>query len=336
MAAMTGIADERSNRLKAWIGAWLGSLDFGMAPASSDASFRRYFRITHERKTWVAMDAPPTQEDSRPFVAVAELLRAAGVHAPVIHAVDLSQGFMLLEDLGGDTYLQVLTSDNADALFSDALDTLIAWQVASRPGVLPAYDAAVLHRELELFPEWYLARHLGVALTANERSQLESAFQTIIRTVLAQPRVYVHRDFMPRNLIPASPNPGVVDFQDALYGPITYDLISLFKDAFISWPEARVHEWLAEYARRARLAGLPVPANDTDLSADCDWMGLQRHLKVLGIFARIRYRDGKPQYLTDAPRFVGYIHPVLQRWPELAPLRLLFERHVLPEASCAR
>lgn len=325
----------RREQLVAWVGACLETADFGMAPASTDASFRRYFRITQGGRTWVAMDAPPAQEDSAPFVAVADLLRAAGVHAPVIHAADLARGFLLLEDLGTGTYLDVLDDGNADGLFSDALDALIAWQSASKPNVLPEYDADVLRRELELFPDWYLSRHLGVTLDADERRALDSVFERLIEAALGQPRVFVHRDFMPRNLVPASPNPGVVDFQDALYGPITYDLICLFKDAFISWPEARVHAWIADYGRRARAAGLPVPADDARLHTDCDWMGLQRHLKVLGIFARICHRDGKPHYLADAPRFIDYILPVLDRYPELAPLRTLFDRHVL-EAPCAR
>lgn len=336
MASVATDPDGRLNALMVWIADYLGTREFGMAPASADASFRRYFRISHGDRTWVAMDAPPVQEDSKPFVAVAKRLRSAGVHAPVIHAMDLEQGFLLLEDLGAGTYLDLLTQDNADALFSDALDALIAWQIASEPGVLPEYDGDILRRELNLFPDWYLARHLGVELDAHEARDLECAFDRIIAKALSQPRVFVHRDFMPRNLVPATPNPGVVDFQDALYGPITYDLISLFKDAFISWPEARVREWLAEYGRRARAQDLPVPAEDADLRADCDWMGLQRHLKVMGIFARICYRDGKAQYLDDVPRFIDYIMPVLSRWPELAPLRRLFERYVLREPSCAR
>lgn len=336
MTVQAGAADSRRDKLVEWAGDWLGRHDFEMEPASADASFRRYFRITCGAQSWVAMDAPPTQEDSRPFIAVAELLRAAGVHAPTIHAADLTQGYLLLEDLGTGTYLDVLAEDNADALFSDALDALIAWQVASVPGVLPEYDRSVLWRELALFPEWYLARHRNVRLNAEEQRGLEVVFERIIDTVLAQPRVFVHRDFMPRNLVPSSPNPGVVDFQDALFGPITYDVISLLKDAFISWPEERVAGWLAEYARRARAAGLPVPTTDAQLRADCDWMGLQRHLKVMGIFARIHHRDGKPQYLADVPRFIDYILPVLERWAELKPLRLLFERHVLPETSCVQ
>lgn len=335
MTSVPETVDLRREALVAWVGEWLGSLDFGMAPASADASFRRYFRITLEAQSWVAMDAPPQREDSRPFVAVAEWLRSAGVHAPVIHKTDLEQGFLLLEDLGTGTYLDVLTDANADALFSDAFDALIDWQSVSQPGVFPDYDAAILRRELDLFVDWYLERHLGVQLSEQEQSEVNGLFERIIEAVLAQPRVFVHRDFMPRNLIPADPNPGVVDFQDALYGPITYDVISLFKDAFISWPETRIRHWLSEYGRRARAAGLPVPADEETLYRDCDWMGLQRHLKVIGIFARICHRDGKPQYLSDVPRFINYVLTVVDRYPELAPLRTLFERHVLPEASCA-
>lgn len=336
MAVSPDAADERREALAAWLGEQLGTPDFGMAPASADASFRRYFRITRGDRTWVAMDAPPAREDSRPFVTVAALLREAGVHAPAVHATDLERGFLLLEDLGTRTYLEVLDAANADALFSDALDALIAWQSASRPGVLPDYDAAAFRRELDLFADWYLGQHLGVTLEADERRDLDTVFERIIEAALAQPRVFVHRDFMPRNLVPSEPNPGVVDFQDALYGPITYDSISLFKDAFVSWPEDRVADWLAEYGRRARSAGLPVPDDDAALRADCDWMGLQRHLKVIGIFARICHRDGKPHYLDDVPRFIEYVRPVLDRYAELAPLAALFRRYVIPEAACVR
>lgn len=336
MAGQPDPADARRQALAAWLAAQFDGVEFTMAPGSADASFRRYFRVGCGGNTWMAMDAPPAQEDSRPFVRVAALLREAGVHAPSIEAMDLERGFLLLEDLGDQTYLDVLDDTNADRLFSHALDALVAWQSASRPGVLPAYDADTLRRELALFPDWYLERHLGVRLGAAERRDLGTGFERIVEFALAQPRVYVHRDFMPRNLVPSRPDPGVVDFQDARHGPITYDPISLFKDAFVSWPEARVAGWLAEYGRRARAAGLPVPRDDAALHADCDWMGLQRHLKVIGIFARICHRDGKPQYLADVPRFAAYVRPVLERYPELAPLRGVIERYLAPEAVCAR
>lgn len=274
------------------------------------------------------MDAPPRQEDSRPFVRVAELMREAGLHVPRIHDCDLDRGFLLLEDLGSRSYLDVLDDANADALFADAIAALVDWQAASRPGVLPEYDAALLRRELDLFPEWFLGRHLGITLDAAERAALEGVFEDIVARALAQPRVFVHRDYMPRNLMVSDPNPGVIDFQDAVYGPIAYDVLSLFKDAFVSWPAERFEAWTHAYWSRAAAHGLPVPAEYAEFAHMLDWIGVQRHLKVLGIFARIRYRDGKPHYLEDAPRFVGYVLEAVARQPALAPLARLFERHV--------
>ena len=270
------------------------------------------------------MDAPPEREDCRPFLAVGALLGAAGVHVPTVVAQDLARGFLLLSDLGRQTYLDVLTPDNADALFAPAIDALIAWQRASRPGVLPDYDAALLYRELTLFPDWYLAQHLGITLSGAALAAWQRICTTLVEAALAQPRVYVHRDYMPRNLMVSEPNPGVLDFQDAVFGPLAYDPICLFKDAFLSWPEARVEVWLRHYHDRATTAGLPVP-EWIAFRRDADWIGLQRHLKVLGIFARINYRDGKPKYLADAPRFLAYCYPVLAQYPELEPLRALFD-----------
>lgn len=274
------------------------------------------------------MDAPPRQEDSRPFVRVAELMREAGLHVPRIHDCDLDRGFLLLEDLGSRSYLDVLDDANADALFADAIAALVDWQAASRPGVLPEYDATLLRRELDLFPEWFLGRHLGITLDAAERAALEGVFEDIVARALAQPRVFVHRDYMPRNLMVSDPNPGVIDFQDAVYGPIAYDVLSLFKDAFVSWPAERFEAWTHAYWSRAAAHDLPVPAEYAEFAQMLDWIGVQRHLKVLGIFARIRYRDGKPHYLEDAPRFVGYVLEAVARQPALAPLARLFERHV--------
>jgi len=271
------------------------------------------------------MDAPPEREDCNPFVKVAHLMRAAGLHVPEIIAQDLTRGFLLLSDLGTTTYLQALDERSADALFSDALDTLVKWQLASRPDVLPPYDEALLARELALFPEWYLGRHLGLELEAAQRADLENVFGRLIRASLAQPRVYVHRDYMPRNLMVSDPNPGVLDFQDAVYGAITYDVVSLFRDAFISWPEARVLDWAIRYWERAGKAGLPVHGDFAGFYRDFEWMGLQRHLKVIGIFARIHYRDGKPGYLADAPRFLAYARAVAGRYSDLAPLMKLLD-----------
>ena len=311
---------------------WLGTLGSGyglrtetLRPASADASFRRYFRIDAGDASLIAMDAPPEKEDSRPFIHVAGLLRDAGLNAPQVLEADLAHGFLLLTDLGTTTYLSVLNDDSASALFDDALDALVRWQLASRPGVLPPYDDALLRRELSLFPDWYVARHLGHELTARQSQVLQRMFDRIVASNLAQPNVYVHRDYMPRNLMVAAPNPGVLDFQDAVMGPITYDVASLFRDAFVSWEEARVVDWVVRYWQKARRAGLPVDPDFGAFWRDFEWMGLQRHLKVLGIFARINYRDGKPHYLADTPRFVGYVRSVTRRYDELAPLARLFD-----------
>lgn len=326
--------DARAASARDWALARLSLMQAEFAPASADASFRRYFRVRSGERCWIVMDAPPQQEDCRPFLQVGALMRQAGLHVPEILAQDLDRGYLLLSDLGTRTYLEAIDADSADALFADAIRALIAWQGASQPGVLPVYDAALLQRELALLPEWYLQRHLGVELSADEFKGLQQVFRRLTAAALAQPKVYVHRDYMPRNLMLSQPNPGVLDFQDAVYGPLAYDPICLFKDAFLSWPAERVDGWLRQYHAAAGNAGLPVPPW-AQFRRDCDWIGLQRHLKVLGIFARINYRDGKPKYLADTPRFVRYAMDVLPRYAELAPLLTLFERYVLPRVSLA-
>ncbi len=320
--------DLRLVQLHRWLASRPSSLRLqpdSLRPASADASFRRYFRLEAGAATLVAMDAPPDKEDSRPYVHVAALLHAAGLHAPRIVAHDLAQGFLLLSDLGTTTYLSALNIGTADSLFADAIDSLLKWQLASRADTLPPYDETLLRRELNLFPDWYVARHLQRTMLPAQRQVLQDAFRTIIEACLAQPRVYVHRDFMPRNLMVSDPNPGVLDFQDAVHGPITYDVVSLFRDAFVSWEEERVLDWTIRYWEKARRAGLPVHADFSDFWRGFEWMGLQRHLKVLGIFARINYRDGKPHYLTDTPRFVNYVRGVTHRYVALAPLARLFD-----------
>ncbi len=310
-----GNSDIRRRALDQWVGDWLGAPVSGEV-ASADASFRRYFRYRHGGRTLVAMDAPPEQEDCRPFVDVAGRLARAGVAVPEILHQDLEQGFLLLTDMGRETWLTALDGGNADAWFDAALETLITQQRFADTRGLPEYDRALLRRELDLFPHWYLGEHRGLDLEGDTAGRLDAVFETLIESALAQPRVFVHRDFMPRNLMVSDPNPGVIDFQDAVAGPISYDLISLFKDAFLSWPEASVLEWLRDYHRRAAAAGLPVPAAFDDLLRWCDLMGAQRHLKVIGIFARIRHRDGKPKYLEDAPRFFAYLRTVIARRPD--------------------
>jgi aminoglycoside/choline kinase family phosphotransferase len=320
--------DLRLGQLQRWLASLPATLKVqpdSLRPASADASFRRYFRLNAGAATLVAMDAPPDKEDCRPFVHVSALLRAAGLHAPHIVAEDLAQGFLLLSDLGTTTYLSALNGDTADRLFSDAVDALIKWQAASRSDALPPYDEALLRRELILFPDWYVARHRARTLSPAQRQVLDEAFRAIIDACLAQPRVFVHRDYMPRNLMVSDPNPGVLDFQDAVYGPITYDVVSLFRDAFISWEEERVLDWTIRYWEKARRAGLPVESDFADFWRAFEWMGLQRHLKVLGIFARINYRDDKPQYLADTPRFIEYVRAVTRRYVALAPLARLID-----------
>jgi aminoglycoside/choline kinase family phosphotransferase len=271
------------------------------------------------------MDAPPEREDCRPFVRVADMLHQAGLNVPRVLAQDLGQGFLLLTDLGTRTYLEELSPANAAALFADATDALLRWQLASRPGELPPYDEALLRREMSLFPEWYVGKHLQKSLAPPQNETLEKVFQLLVKSALAQPAVYVHRDYMPRNLMVCEPNPGVLDFQDAVLGPITYDMVSLVRDAFISWEEEQVLDWSARYWEKAKRAGLPVAADFAEFWRSFEWMGLQRHLKVLGIFARINYRDGKPKYLADTPRFLNYVRATAQRYAALSPLLRLLD-----------
>jgi aminoglycoside/choline kinase family phosphotransferase len=317
--------DSRRDALERWLAPQLG-IPFKLTPASEDASFRRYWRATlDDGKTYVAMDAPPEKEDCRPFVRVSRMLAEAGVHAPQVLAQDLAQGFLLLTDLGTRTYLQALAAENASQLFADATDALIRWQLATRPGELPPYDEALLRREMNLFPEWYVDRHLKKRLSGAQKQTLERIFTTLVQSALAQPVVYVHRDYMPRNLMVCEPNPGVLDFQDAVLGPVSYDMVSLLRDAFLSWEEERVLDWSVRYWEKAKRAGLPVAADFGEFWRAFEWMGLQRHLKVLGIFARINYRDGKPRYLEDTPRFLHYAREVAKRYAALAPLARLLD-----------
>ena len=318
--------DARLDALRRWLAAQFKDTTFTLVPASEDASFRRYFRARlADGRSYVAMDAPPGKEDCRPFVHVAKLLREAGVNAPEVHAQDLRQGFLLLSDLGTRTYLEVLDEHNAGELMRDATDTLLRWQLATRAGALPPYDEALLRREMALFTEWYLGRHLGLQPSQAQLGDLQAIFGRLAASALAQPAVYVHRDYMPRNLMVCEPNPGVLDFQDAVIGPIAYDIVSLLRDAFISWDEQQVLDWCIRYWEAARRAGLPVDADFAAFFRSFEWMGLQRHLKVLGIFARLTYRDGKSRYLADTPRFVGYAQAVARRYPALAPLARLFD-----------
>ncbi|MDH6167168.1 aminoglycoside/choline kinase family phosphotransferase [Variovorax boronicumulans] len=295
--------------------------------ASADASFRRYFRVDTAipgTPTRIVMDAPPDKENSDPFVQVARLMAEAGVTAPQVLEWDRPNGFLLLDDLGRQTMLDVIDPAQPDAsrpLYDQAIDALIRWQLASRPGVLPPYDRALLERELALFPEWYIGRHRGVTIEGKLKERLERSFKLIVESNLASPSVYVHRDFMPRNLMVGNGTAlGVLDFQDAVYGPITYDIASLMRDAFLSWDEEFVLDITVRYWQAARKAGLPVDEDFGAFYRAVEWMGLQRHLKVAGIFARLTLRDGKPRYLADTPRFIAYIRSTASRYMELTPL----------------
>ncbi|MGW8463361.1 aminoglycoside phosphotransferase family protein [Pseudomonas sp. CLCA07] len=325
--------DVRLQHLKVWLDDQLAILfaaqGWGSVPpatltaASSDASFRRYFRWEGEGKSFIVMDAPPPQENCKPFVDIAFLLATSGINVPQIYAEDLERGFLLLNDLGNKTYLDVIDRANADDLFNDALQALLAFQQLPMVAPLPSYDVALLRRELELFPDWYVKHELGIEFDAAQKMLWQNVTDLLIDSALAQPKVLVHRDYMPRNLMFSKPNPGVLDFQDAVYGPVTYDVTCLFKDAFLSWPEERVRGWLEQYWQQAGALDIPVQPKFEDFLRASDLMGVQRHLKVIGIFARICHRDGKPRYLADVPRFFAYIEAVIARRPELAELDVL-------------
>ncbi len=317
---------QRQQNIAEWLRALHPGRCFELAPASADASFRRYLRATFDDgSTRIVMDAPPEHEDVRPWLNVQRLFRDAGAHVPEVFASDTERGFLLLSDLGSTTYLAALDDANADRLYREAIEALIRIQQASRPGELPAYDRVLLKRELELFPDWYLAKHVGLALSETQSSQLASVFEAILKINLAEPAVYVHRDYHSRNLMVTEDGPGIIDFQDAVFGPISYDLVSLFKDAYVEWPEERTLDWLIRYWEKARKAGLPVRADFGEFHRDYEWMGVQRHVKVLGIFARLWHRDGKDGYLKDMPRVAGYLRAACARWRELAPLARILD-----------
>ena len=311
---------DRVDQLRAWVAGTLAVDAFDLAPASSDASFRRYFRATLNGRHYIVMDAPPSHEDCRPYLHVAELFRAAGVHVPKVLGEDLDQGFLLLSDLGSTTYLAALNETNARELYLSANEALLRIQAASRPGALPDYDRALLLREMQLFPEWYVGRHLGHTLDAERQAVLTQVFEALLANNLAQPRVWVHRDYHSRNLMLSDPNPGVLDFQDAVYGPITYDLVSLYKDAYIRWDEEHVLDWVIRYWEQAKKRRLPVDMDFYAFYRDFEWMGVQRHLKVLGIFARLWHRDGKEGYLKNMPRVMDHLRKTCERYNELRPL----------------
>ena len=312
---------QRQEQLTKWLSSLYPNEKFTIAPASADASFRRYFRATFtDGTTRIVMDAPPQHENCEPFLHIGRLFEDAGTHVPHVYAQDLTQGFLLLSDLGNTTYLQALSRDNAKQLYGAATDALLKIQLASKKDELPPYDEALLRRELNLFPEWYIGRHLGVTLSGKQKTKLEEVFGRILANNLAQPCVYVHRDYHSRNLMVSEPNPGILDFQDAVYGPITYDLASLFKDAYIKWEEEEIMDWLIRYWEKARKGGLPVREDFGEFYRDYEMMGVQRHIKVLGIFARLHHRDGKDGYLKDMPLVMDYLVRACERYIGLKPL----------------
>jgi aminoglycoside/choline kinase family phosphotransferase len=329
--------DQRQQQLTEWLAKVLQKSDFTLTPASADASFRRYFRIHFpiessqedgmKEMTLIAMDAPPPQEDCRPFVNTAQQLLAIGLNVPQIIAQDVDLGFLVLGDLGDETYLSQLNPQTAPKLYLDATNALIKMQLASQANVLPEYDEALLTREMQLFPDWYIAKHLNTTLTDAQQTVLNNTFAILNKNILSQAKVIVHRDYHARNLmVTAMNNPGILDFQDAVYGPITYDLVSLLKDAYIEWDEEQIIDWAVRYWQPAKKAGLPVPDDFSEFYRDFEWMGAQRHIKVLGIFARLCHRDGKNGYVKDMPLVMHYLRKVCERYVELRPmLRLLNE-----------
>jgi len=326
------MTDSRLNTLRNWLKGLEASWQLDLptlAPASADASFRRYFRIQSQNPdfgTFIVMDAPPQHEPLDAFIKVDLLLGEAGLNVPKILEKDLEQGFLLLSDLGNKTYLSELNDDTANHLYKNATHALVQMQLASKPDVLPNYDEALLQRELDLFPEWYLKKHLHIELSEIQDLQLKQAFALIIENNLSQSKVYVHRDFHSRNLmVTEQNNPGVLDFQDAVYGPITYDASSLWKDAYIAWPEENVIDWVIKFWEEGRRTGLPMPTDFGQFYRDFEWMGLQRHLKVLGIFARLFHRDGKDGYLNDIPLVLNYAIATANRYIELKPLARILE-----------
>lgn len=325
---MQTTSDRATARL-AWTRATLGDPSLSLEPASADASFRSYWRTHHAGRSWIVMDSPPLQEDPRPWLKIGQQLAAAGLHVPAVHAHDLEQGFLLIEDLGNRLYLRELNERNADTLYGDAMHALLRMQTQMDYRELPPFDRELLVRGLEVMPEWFLGRHLGHTPTCEEWDVLEAAFSVIIRNAQEQPHCFVHRDYHSRNLLVIEDNnPGIIDFQGALAGPITYDLASLLRDAYITWPRERVEGWVESYRQRLRDAG--AIGSNIDREQFRRWFdltGLHRHVRVLGQFYRLWYRDGKPGYLADVPRVYHYVVSVARSYAELADFADLLARH---------
>lgn len=330
--------DKRLEALKDWIPRTLGTSHFDIRPASADASFRRYFRITTGQQTFIVMDAPPDKGDMRSYVAIARRLKTLGLHVPEVLEENHDQGFFLISDLGEQIYQRHLNAQTVERLYGDALGALVILQAGSflpdADKFLPEYDEPLLQRELEIFREWYLGRHCGLTLTAGQQETLDETFALLMRSALSQPRVWVHRDYHSRNLmVTQANNPGILDFQDAVRGPVTYDLVSLLRDCYIAWPQEQVADWVKGYYDLALQSGIPVGEDETQFVRWFDLMGVQRHLKAIGIFARLNHRDGKPGYLGDIPRTLGYIQSVSARYAELQPLLGLLQALKLTETA---
>jgi aminoglycoside/choline kinase family phosphotransferase len=323
------LRDEREPVRLAWARAATGEQELQLQRASVDAGHRSYWRAQTAAGSRIVMDSPPQLEDVRPWLRMRALLASGGVRVPNVLVEDVANGFLLLEDLGGPTLAQTLDDDNADAHFDAAIEQLLKLQAIQPPVGTGEFGEALLQRDAGLFEEWFLRRHLGLELDCDDFDRLELAQRRLMDNALHQARVLTHRDFMPRNLMPVDGGPAVLDFQDCVVGPVAYDPVSLFKDAFLSWPLERVDEWLARYHAGAVAARIPVPAPHV-FQRDADWLGVQRHLKILGIFARLHYRDGKSKYLPDAPRFIVYLDEVLPRYRELDPLREVLDVRVRP------
>lgn len=322
--------DSRLEKLTHWIHQTKPNAK--LEPASADASFRRYFRVSEESQTWIAMDAPPDKETLQPFIDVGDRLTSVSVNAPTLYQSDLAQGFLLMDDLGSTPYLSQLNSETADSLYGDAFDALVKIQTADTVG-LPLYDESLLDNELQLMPLWFLQKHLGIELSVSEKANLEKMFSFLIKMSMDQPQVFVHRDYHSRNLMVTNEdNPGVIDYQDAVLGPICYDLVSLLRDCYIAWPEHRIDDWVDGFRLMAVEAGLlSVDVNQAQFKRWFDLIGLQRHIKVLGIFARLSHRDGKAAYLDDLPLTLSYVLSVAARYDEMASLVALFEKYDIPQ-----
>lgn len=328
--------DSRLEALKEWVSTVLDTTGYEIKPASADASFRRYFRVFVDGNTHIVMDAPPDKEDMRPFIQIAGRLHALGLNVPEVLQQDMERGFLLLSDLGQRLYLAQLNETTVDRLYGDALGALVVLQagIFTDSTLLPEYDHAMLLREMALFPEWYLGRHLGVTLSPAQRDVLDRSFATLCQSALEQPQVWVHRDYHSRNLMQTGMNnPGILDFQDAVRGPVTYDLVSLLRDCYIAWPRARVEDWALGYQALALQSGLPVCLDEKQFLRWFDLMGVQRHLKATGIFARLNHRDGKPGYLGDIPRTLAYVFDVAARHADLQPLVHLLQDLRVPGAA---